>query len=102
MAITPAVDARAMAEALAAVVASEPALEHLLVSTERDLIELWLLTAPTDADTERRLYGESIMLYDRFPDACFRVHVLNPAYFEDGDVSGIVPAGAEEIPLPAR
>jgi hypothetical protein len=38
MAITPAVDARAMAEALAAAAASEPALEHLLVSAERDLL----------------------------------------------------------------
>ncbi len=99
MAITPSVSAREMAESLAAVVRDEPALQHLLVSTERDRIELWLLTAETDAETELRVYGHSLMLYDRFPDADFRVHVLNPADFEDGDVRSIVPAGAEEIPL---
>ncbi len=99
MAITPAVDAREAAESLAAEVSAEPAVEHLFVSTDRDLIELWLLTAPTDAETERRLYGLQLELYDRFPDAYFRVHVINPDYFEDGDISGIVPSEAEEIPL---
>ncbi len=87
-----------IAESLADDVRAEPALKRFLVSTQPVLVELWLLTAPTDAETERRLYGLSLDLYDRFPDAYFRVHVINPGHIEDGDISGIVPAEARRSP----
>lgn len=99
MALTDVSTARQMAETLAPLVEAEPALERLLISTNGHVAELWLLTAPTDVDTELRLYESSLILYDRYPDTTFRVRVLNPADSEDGGVCDLMPATAEEIPL---
>ncbi len=80
-------------------VRDEPAVKSLWASAHRDYFELWLVTAPVDADTERRLYGLIELLFEAFPDARIRLHVINREAFEDFELTSIVPRGAENIPL---
>ena len=52
---------------------------------------------------EDRVYDVTTLIHERFPDAYFDFHLLNPDWFEDGHKEGDVleglPAFAEEIPL---
>ena len=92
--------ARATGRGYAAAVANEPAARRLWVGPHPDRLELWLLTEPTDGDTERRLYAALLPVYDAIPDAPLRLHVIDPEHDERVDLGGrILPAGAEEIPL---
>ncbi|HEY7061834.1 MAG TPA: hypothetical protein VII06_10155 [Chloroflexota bacterium] len=63
-----------------------------------DDVAFWLLTEPIDFDGERALYALSLTVFDRFPDARLRVHVLNPSNYADGDAASSVPTDAVEIP----
>jgi hypothetical protein len=94
------VTARQLGKALAPLVAAERSLERLLVSSASGYPELWMVTAPADAEAERRLYEQGLSLYDRFPVNYFRVHVLNRGHFEGHDITGVMPADAQDIPLP--
>jgi hypothetical protein len=69
------------------------------VSHFQDLVELWLVTAPAEAEGERRLYAAVGDLHTRFPESKVQLHVVNPRYFEDFDLTEIIPPGAEEIRL---
>ena len=93
------VTAQRMGRSFAESASREPAAKRLWVAPREGYVELWLLTEPTDADTERRLYGASMELYDRFPDAHFRIGVLNPSLSEGWDPMSEIPPDAEEIPL---
>ena len=75
------------------------AVKRLWASANRDRIELSILTDPTDADTERRLYAAGLILHDRFPDAYFLIDVINPIYFISLDLQMLIPNGAQEIPV---
>lgn len=99
MAVTDRVTAQQMGRAFAEMAREEPAARRLWVSTNGCEVELWLLTEPTDADTERRLYAASKALYDHFPEAVFFVDVLNPAQSQGWDAVSAIPSGVEEIPL---
>jgi len=99
MAIQVQVTAREMGRALAEAVRDEPAVKRLWASANRDRIELSILTDPTDADTERRLYAAGLILHDRFPDAYFLIDVINPIYFISLDLQMLIPNGAQEIPV---
>src|SRR3712207_2210424 len=99
MAVGDAVSPQSMARVLAALVSSEAVAQRLWVSTTGDRVELWLLTAPTDANTERHLYELGTILYERFPDARTELHVLNPNLFANGHALGMLPPNAEQIPL---
>jgi hypothetical protein len=96
------VDVHELAAALAEMVKDEPSVLRIWVSNHRDVVSLWLLTTTSIATVdERRLYGLSGALFDRFPDALFHVHVLNPLDYEPFDLNVALPKGAEEIALRA-
>ena len=59
----------------------EEAVEELWVSTDDEAVHLWLVVRAIEPDVERRLYGVEDVLYGRFPEAAFQVHVLNPRYY---------------------
>ena len=77
---------------------TEASVEELWVSTQLDGVHLWLLTAPIDMATERRLHQVTGVLYDRFQNAEFQLHVLNPRH-HNGDARRALPSQAEQIPL---
>lgn len=76
------------------------AAERLWAHDDQGVIELFLLTSPTDAETERRLSGFVGDLIRQYPAARIRLHLLNPSSFEPGtDLHSDVAAGAQPIPL---
>jgi hypothetical protein len=99
MAIANAMTAHEMGRSFVQMVRTEPAVRRLWLRRHRDTVELWLATQPTDAETERRLYASVASLHDRFPGANIRLHVLNPRFFHQHDLTELIPDGAEEIPL---
>jgi hypothetical protein len=82
---------------LARAVAHESAVRRIWATAHRDTIELWLLTDPVDADTERRLYAAGTRLYDVFPEGNIRLHIVNPRMFDPLDLDSVIPKGTEEI-----
>jgi hypothetical protein len=99
MAIMQATTAAEIARAFADLVRHEASARRLWVSTQRDYMELWLLTDPIDGDAERRFHEAAVSLWDRYPSAYVRLHIVNPRTTELGDPADVVPNGAEEIPL---
>lgn len=89
--------ARRIGQKFANAVRDEPAAQALSVSSEGERVELWLLTEPTDAETEQRLYAAGTFLEEEFADVDIRVHVLNPAWYGESDPKTILPEGAERI-----
>ncbi len=94
--------AHALGLELAEAIANESAAREVWAWGASDRVELWVLTEPTDADTEQRLYALSAPLDDRHPEVDLRVHVLNPAWYGESDPKVIIPSGAERIALPRR
>ena len=92
--------ARELGKTLAQAARNEAAVEELWVSAQRDGVHLWLLTAPIDMATERQLHRLTGVLYDRFQNAEFQLHVLNPRH-HGGDARRALPSQAEQIPLPS-
>jgi len=90
------VTASDLATALGSAIRDEEAVEELWVSTDDEAVHLWLVVRAIEPDVERRLYGVEDVLYGRFPEAAFQVHVLNPRYYA-GDVHTAVPGGAVKI-----
>ena len=89
----------AVARTFAEAVRAESAARRLWVLVSGSTVELWLLTEPTHADTERRLYGASRLLYEAFPDTDIRVRVVNPRLFDTPEPEQLIPPGADEVPL---
>lgn len=65
----------------------------------RDYIEVWLLTEPIDAETERYFYAAGALLHHWFPGAYIRFRLVNPRPFdEDTELVGdVIPSQAESI-----
>lgn len=93
------VDVHELAAALAEMVRHEPSVLRMWVSSHRGVVSFWLLTPEIEAEEERHLYGLSGDLQDRFPDAFFHVHLINPRYYEWFDLDMLLPQGAEEFAL---
>ena len=87
-----------MERTLAEVAGREPVVSGLWVTADHEGLHFWLMTDPIDAETERRLYELADALDERFPDATFQLHVLNPRHYT-GSARDAVPAGAAEVPL---
>src|SRR5688572_32386061 len=90
--------ARELGRALAQAARSEAAVEELWISTQRDGIHLWLLTTAIDMAAERRLHRLTALLYERFQNAEFQLHVLNPRH-HGGDARRSLPSDADQIAL---
>ncbi len=99
MAIEQAATAAEIARAFADLVRHEESARRLWVSTHRDYMELWLLTDSIDAEEEHRFYEADACLWDRFPEAYVRLHIVNPRTTEPFNPDAVAPKGAEEIPL---
>jgi len=99
MAIMQAATAAEIARAFADLVRHEESARRLWFSTHRDYMELWLLTDWIDPEGEHRFYEATVCLFDRYPDAYVRLHVINPRTTEPFDPDHVAPKGAEEILL---
>lgn len=77
----------------------EPSVLKMWVSRHRGVVSFWLLTTPIEISGERRLYHLGGELFDRFPDALFQVHLLNPRFYDELIPEEILPKGAKEIAL---
>lgn len=99
MAVQNRVTAREIGRSYAVAVSGMPAARRLWISTHRDAVDLWLLTGPIDEETRRRLFDPVASMYDRFPGADMRFHVINPDEHHRFDLDLILPSDAKEIPL---
>ena len=106
MAIKDQVTVQDIGRSYAEAVRGQPTAKRLWVSTGPDYVALWLLTKPVDMDTRRRFFVPVADMYDRFPDAHMRFHVIDPSEYDgldlehDGpDLDRVRPADAVEIPL---
>lgn len=99
MAITQNLSAYDVGRRLADEISQDPAARGLWARNVRDYVELWLLTEPIDADTERRLYSVAASLYDWFPGAYIRFSVVNPRLFDEETelVGDVIPSKADSI-----
>jgi hypothetical protein len=95
------VDVYELASALAEMVRDEPSVLRMWVSVHRNSPSFWLLTEPMELDGERRLHRRAGDLYDRYPSTDFRLHLLNPLFYDELFPEDILPMGAEEIALGA-
>ncbi|ACZ37663.1 MAG: hypothetical protein DIU58_002620 [Sphaerobacter thermophilus] len=85
--------------AFAALIQDEPAVQQFWVRQHCGWVELWLLTEPIDRSIERHLYGTVSHLYEQFPEAAIRLHLINPRLYEAMDLETIIPQDAESVPL---
>jgi len=75
---------------------NEPLAKELWVTARRDGVHLWLLIERAGDDEERRLFGLLDLLDERFPEADFQLHVLNPASYTI-DLHDVLPKDATKI-----
>lgn len=95
-------NAQEIGRTFAQAIQGEP-IRGLWVRTVRGYVELWLLTAPVDLATERRLHTATRSLIEKFPKANFRLRVVNPRHAEPSeDPRTIIPTDAELVDLAAK
>jgi len=68
----------------------------LWASADLDGLHLWLVVEPMELDAERHFHELADVLYERFPDLIFEVHILNPRNYAEGAETA-VPEMAEKI-----
>jgi hypothetical protein len=99
VAIVDEVSATEVGRAFAALLGEDPVARRLWVRPHHGFVELWLLIAPSDVDTARRLHGTIFHLFDRYLDRVPRLFVLDPIEYPGSDPAENVPPDATEIPL---
>ena len=92
-------DAGQVGRSFAEAIRPEPAAKRLWFRARGETVEPWLLIEPGDVETERRLHALGALLYERFPELDFSLHILNPARYPRLNLSVIVPGQAEELPV---
>ena len=99
MAISQQVNAHNVGRRFADEVRQDPAAQGVWTRAVRDYIELWLLTEPIDAETERRFYAVGASIHHWFPGAYVHFHLVNHRLFdEDTELVGdVIPSQAESI-----
>lgn len=88
--------AAALGQTFAQAARNEPLAQELWVTTRRDGVHLWLLIERSGDDEERRLFELLDVLDERFPDADFQLHILNPASYTI-DLHDVLPGDAKKI-----
>ena len=92
-------EARKIATVFAARAREESIVREFWVSVENGGVHLWLLIDPIEHDDEElKLYGLVDVLDERFPEADFQLHVLNPRGYTD-DLRDSLRGDAQFIPL---
>lgn len=95
-----AVDPFVVAREFVELVRDDPAAAEVWVRPTREFIEIHLITATADAETERRFAEAFGMLIERHHDVSIAPRMHNPRDFaSDADVRRAVPSGAVSIPL---
>jgi hypothetical protein len=99
MAISQQVTAQDVGLRLADEARQDPVAQGVWARAVRDYIELWLLTEPIDAETERHFYGLSASLDRWFPETYIQFYLVNPRLFsEDTELVGdVIPSTAVSI-----
>src|ERR1043166_9382281 len=102
MAVTRQPTVREVGEALAELASQVPLVRELWAFEGELGVHLWLLIdSIDDYDAERELYKLYDVLWDRFPDGGFLLHVINPRDYRR-DPHGELDDDAVQIPLRAR
>jgi hypothetical protein len=100
MAIKPDVQPDEVARSLGAELArAEGVVRGLWLTIQRGVLTFWVLTAPLGSEAQERLYQQTAVLYERFPDLEMVVHILNPEWYEGSDPTSALPPDAQPIPL---
>jgi hypothetical protein len=89
-------DAGKLGKALTEAARAEPLAREIWVTTRQDGVHLWLLIEQAGDDEERRLFGLLDVLDERFPEADFQLHILNPASYTI-DLHDVLPKDAVKI-----
>lgn len=99
MAISQEITAHDVGRRLADEVRQDPAAQGVWTRAVRDYIELWLLTDPIDAETERRFYALDAPLQRFFPNTYINFHLVNPRLFDENMelVGDVIPSTAVSI-----
>lgn len=93
--------AQAIGAVFAARVSQEPIVRELWVSDEDGEAHLWLLIDPIeDDDAELGLYSLGAVIDERFPEAYYFIHVLNPLDYTS-DPRESLPGWVKPVPLRA-
>jgi hypothetical protein len=96
------VDAQSIARQFASAIQHELDARQLWLRQHRDYVELWLMTAPADTETERRFAAAYADLIAAYPRAHIRPRLLNPCHFDDERaLQDALPQGAQQSPLRA-
>ena len=102
MAIRHRVDPQMLGTRLARVFWNDPRVRELWIEPKHDEIVFWLITEPIDMNDHRELHGVSLAVYEdeRFEDAPFEMHILDPRHFPDGyDLHRSIPSRATRVDL---
>jgi hypothetical protein len=99
MTISPHVTAQDVGRRFVEEVRQDPVAQGVWVRAVRDYIEVWLLTDPIDAETERHFYGLSALLDRWFPETYIQFYHVNPRLFsEETELVGhVIPLTADSI-----
>src|SRR5215216_428747 len=98
MAIATGITAQHVGRTFADIVRSARQVSELWVSMRRGGFQLWLIVEPITLKDERHLHELADVLYERFPEGDFELHVVNPLR-HTRDVHEALPPGAEKIAL---
>lgn len=101
MTTTKTVNAIAIAQEFARA-AQQPLAREVWVRQRDAAVDLWLITAPLDADAELDLYELEDIVLDRFPGVAITVHLINPTLYDPFDLRLILPADAVQVTPPTR
>lgn len=74
---------------------SDPAIRQLWTRQAGPVVELWILTEPIDAETEKRLRGVRQFIHEKFPATLFDLRLLNARLSDNPDLSFLVPDDAK-------
>lgn len=99
MAISQQATAQDVGRRFAEEVRQDPAVQGVWARAVRDYIELWVLTDPIDAETERRLYALDAPLQRWFPTTYIYFYLVNPRLFDENTklIGDVIPSQAEPI-----
>lgn len=81
----------------ATTIGDQPVVEGVWVSTDDEGVDVWVVTAPTDPASARRLFIGYGAFQRRFQDAEIRLRVLNRRNFPSMDLDDLLPEDARLI-----
>jgi hypothetical protein len=99
MAIVNSIHAADIVRRVAELVREEPSVRSLYYRQSGEVAEFWLLSEPIDRETERQVRQIRRTLFDKFPDALFEFHLINPRLSEGLDPPVLIPEDATLVTM---